>query len=1158
MRSVTGIFALLVLSLGLNAQTSSGSIAGTVVDKQQASVANASVTLTEQDKGTIFTAKTDAEGRFVFPQVLPGMYKLSVENPGFKKMERQNLTVLANDKISAGVISLEIGAVTESVEVNAQTLQLKTESAERSAALTNKELQNIAVNSRSYLQLAGLLPGVVSTANLNTGGHSGLANISANGARFDQNNLTLDGIGNVDTGNNGDQLATVSLDSVQEFKMLTSNYQAEYGRSSGAQISVVTKSGSSSFHGSAYWYHRHDGLNANNWKNNRDGLPRNLFRFNDPGYTIGGPLYIPKVFEQTKNKLFFFFSQEFQRQLKPQGRRDATFPTTLERGGDFSQSIDKNNAAIPALKDPLGGFFPGNVIPKNRLYAPGIAVLNFFPMPNNISTANKGFNYSSQIPDSYPRREDLIRGDYNFNSKWRFFGHYLHNSDSVTSSYGSFVLGSGFPLVPITDARPGYSLVVSASAALTPTLVNEFNWGFGKNVITIDAIGDGLTRTKTGINIPLIYPKAVQDDFIPRFSYAGTRIGGQQQFGTNNAPFLNHNTNIEWIDNVTKVWNQHVIKAGIYVQRSRKDQTTFANVNGDINFGDSSSNPYDTGFGFANAALGVYSSYTQASQFATGLYRYTNAEWYVQDTWKVNRRLTLDYGLRFQWIQPQFDAGLQTSTFLPELFDPKKAPRIYFPTGTPSNRQAIDPLTGEVFNGTYIGKLVNGTGNLINGIAQAGKGVSKGLIKDRGIHYAPRFGFAYDLTGKQNIVLRGGGGIFYDRFQGNEVFDMLTNPPTTFAPTLVNDLLGNLNPNNIQVAPSSLNAFDYNGEVPTVYNYSMGVQAKLSESMVLDVSYVGNQTRHQLQRVNLNAIPYGATFLPKNVDPTKNAGLLGANALDSVYLRPYQGYGDITLHQFGGTSNYNSLQTSLTRRFAKNLEFGANYTWSRALGTSDDRGNFNRIDSNTRLANYSLLAFHRQHSMQLYYTYSLPSMFRGHKAAHVIADGWQLSGQATFQTGSPFSPGFSIAGAGNQNITGSYTEGARLALNGNPNTGDNDPYNRLNVAALSAPKIGSIGLEAPRNYLINPGINNFNLSLQKEFAFTEKVRMQFRADAFNAFNHTQFSGINSGLNISSLTNGTYTNLYKNTDGTINNKNGFGTVNGARDPRIMQLLVRLQF
>ncbi|MBI3209660.1 MAG: carboxypeptidase regulatory-like domain-containing protein [Candidatus Solibacter usitatus] len=1159
-KTCTFLSMMLLAAAGAFAQTSSGSIAGSVVDAQNAVISGTAVTLLDQQRKIATSTNTDAEGRFVFPQILPGKYTITVDKPGFKKTERKDITLLANDRISAGVIVLDVGTVAESIEVSAQTIQLKTESSERSAALTSKEMENIAVNSRSYLQLVGFLPGVVSTANLQTGGHAGLANISANGARFDQNNLTLNGIGNVDTGNNGDQLATISLDSVQEFKVLTSNYQAEYGRSSGAQISVVTKSGGTAFHGSGYLFHRHEGLNANNWKNNRDGLQRGLFRFNDPGYTIGGPVFIPGVFNKNKEKLFFFWSQEFQQQLRPQGRRDATFPTDLERKGDFSQSIDRDGNRIPALKDPLGGApLAGNIVPASRLYGPGVAMLNFYPQPNAISTANRGFNFTSQLPDSYPRRESLIRGDYNITPKWRVFSHFLHNQDSVTSAYGSFVLGSNFPKVPITDTRPGYSFVASLTTILSPSLTNEATWGFGKNIIHIDPVNDGLTRTKTGITVPLIYPKAVQNDFIPRFAYGGTRIGNAQTFGTNNAPFYNFNTTIEWIDNVTKIYGAHVIKAGLYIQRSRKDQTAFANSSGDLNFGDSTSNPFDTGFGFSNMAMGVYSSYNQASQYATGLYRYTNVEWYGQDQWKITRRLTLDYGLRFQWIQPQFDAGEQTGTFLKERFDPRKAPRFYYPNGTAAARTAIDRATNQVFPGTYIGKLVNGTGDLINGIAQAGKDISKYLIQNRGVHFAPRLGFAWDVTGKQNFVIRAGGGMFYDRFQGNEVFDMITNPPTTFAPTLVNGLLSQLDPKDIQIGPSGLHAFDYNGNVPTVYNYSFGVQTKLPFQLVLDTSYVGSLSRHQLQRLNLNPIAYGATFLRENADLTKSqTGLLGSGALDADFLRPYAGYGTINLHQFGGTANYNSFQMSLTRRFTRKLEFGANYTWSRTLGTSDNRGEFNRIDSNTRLANYALLGLHRAHMLQIYYTYELPSLFRGNRVGHMLVDGWQLSGGTSLQTGSPFTPGFSISGVGNQNITGSYTEGARLGLTGQPNTGTNDPYNRVNPAAFTAPRVGSIGLEAPRNYLINPGINASSLSVQKQFAVTESVKLQLRADAFNVFNQTQFSGINGTLNISALTGGRITNLYQNADGSINNKNGFGTVSNARDPRIMQLGVRIQF
>src|SRR5258708_6715381 len=279
--------------LPLYSQTSSGSIAGAVRDTQQAAITNANVVVVEQDKKTTVTSKTDMEGRFIFTNLLPGRYAITVDSQGFKKVERTDINLLANDKLSVGVITMDIGSVTEAIQVSAQAVQLKTESAERSEAMTGVELENIAVNSRSYLQLVGILPGVVSTANLGTGGPGGLGKISANGARFDQNNLTLNGLGNVDTGNNGDQLATVSLDAVQEFKVLSGTYQAEYGRSSGAQISVVTKSGTTEFHGSGYWFHRHEGLNANNWKNNRDGLQRNLFRFNDLGYTIGGPVYIP-------------------------------------------------------------------------------------------------------------------------------------------------------------------------------------------------------------------------------------------------------------------------------------------------------------------------------------------------------------------------------------------------------------------------------------------------------------------------------------------------------------------------------------------------------------------------------------------------------------------------------------------------------------------------------------------------------------------------------------------------------------------------------------------------------------------------------------------------------------------------------------------------
>ena len=1180
-KTVSLILCLFVAGLAPSfAQTSSGSIAGSVLDAQGAAVGNAAVIATDQAKRVSSRATTDAQGHFAFPQLQPSNYTITVEAPGFKKLERRDQVLNANDKLAVGDLTLEVGAVDQTIEVQAQSVELKTESSERSDAIVGKQLQNVAVNGRGYLALAALAPGIVSTVNLQTAGSGGLGSISANGARTSQNNLTLDGIGNVDTGSNGGQLATVSLDSVQEFKILTSNYQAEYGRSSGAQISVVTKSGTNDFHGSGYLFHRHEGLNANNWKNNRDGNAKSKYRYNDPGYTIGGPVTIPKLFNRGRDKLFFFWSQEFQQQLVPQGVRNVTMPTELERRGDFSQTVDQNGAPFPYIKDPLssnscsaantsGCFADAGVlgrIPQNRLYAPGLAILNFFPKPNAVSAANKGFNYQSLVSDTKPRREDLIRMDYNLSSKWRIWGRYVQNHDIQTTNYDSFVLQGNFvtPGTPYTDNRPARNFAISAVTIINPTTTNEGTWGYGHNQINIDAVGNGFSRAANGLSaLPQLYPGAVQGDYLPGFNFGGSRLANSPNRNTPDAPFVNYNSTLDWIDNVSKVWNQHVIKAGVYVSRSRKDQSSFAPFNGVFQFGDDSTNPFDSGYGYANAALGVFRSYQQASKYANGMYRYTNAEWFVQDVWKLTRKLTLDYGIRFYWIQPQFDASLQTSTFLPERFDQKQASRLYRPAlDATGNKIGVDPLTGQTVPFASAGRIVPNSGNILNGIAQAGKDVSKYLMENRGVHYAPRIGFAYDVTGKQNVVVRGGGGVFYDRFQGNEAFAMLTNPPTTFAPTLLNGFIKDIDPKNVLLAPFNLEAFSFEGKVATVYSYSLGVQSKLPFNLVLDTAYVGSLARHLLQRVNFNPVPYGATFLPQNQDPTKTgAATLGSNALSQDFLRPYQGFGNINLHQMGGTSNYNSLQTSLNRRFARGLSIGASYTWSKALTTASGDGTFNRIDGNTRKANYGPADFDRRHTLAINYVYEFPHVarFGNHELTRALFDGWQVSGITFFQSGQPYDVGFSIPGIGSPQLTGSYTEGARIKLIGNPLTGtSNDPYNRLNPAAYTLPPVGSIGLDAPVRYLQRPGINNWDMSLQKTFSFKERARLELRADAFNVFNHTQFNGVNSTLNFTSLTNATPTNLYLKPDGTVNNKNGFGTVSGARDPRILQLVVRIQF
>ncbi len=1163
-----------ILAVQGYAQNITGSMSGRVVDQQGAVVPNAAVTAIEPAKKVNIATTTTSSGEFSLAGLQPGTYSVEIVAAGFKKIQKTGIELNAQDKISLGDISLTVGAVTESVEVSATQVLLQTESVERGQAIVGKQIQNIEVNGRNPLDMMKLVPGIVSTANVSVGGSGGLGSIEVNGNRGSMNQLTINGIGDVDTGANNSQNVTVSIDSMAEFKVLTGQYQAEYGRSAGGQIAMVTKSGTDAFHGSGYIYHRHDDLNANTYINNVRGLPRSLYRYNDPGYTIGGPVYIPKLFEKTKNKLFFFWSQEWQEQLAPVSAKNVTVPTAPERQGNFSQSVDNNGNKL-VIRDPnTQAPVPGNIIPASQIYKPGQALANLLPLPNTTGT---GYNYSSQVSGQTPRREDLLRMDYNVTQNLRVFGHYINNIQPVVNVYGAFVLGENVPLVPITVAIPGYSVAGGATYVINPTMTDELNIGMTKNSILIDEQGNTLTRTASGVNLPLLYPNAVQKDYIPQINVGGSHLANSPSFGSADAPFVNYNTTIDISNNLTKVWGKHTIKAGIYLQRSRKNQTSFSDNNGSYNWGDTTSNPYDTGYGYSNMLYGVYNTMDQSSAYINGLYRYWNIEEFVQDSWKITSRLTFDYGLRGSWYQPQYDAGLQASTFILANWDPTKAPRLYSPALINGVRSAYDATTNQVLPAYDIGLEVPGSGNPFNGICQAAKCVNKYLTKDRGNQWGPRFGFAYDITGKQNMVLRVGGGIYYDRFQGNRVFNDVTNPPETVQPTLTYGFAQNITSGSALLAPPSLVAVDPTGKVPTTYNYQASLQTKLPWSMVLDTAYVGTLGRHLQDNRNLNGIAYGANFQAKNQDPTLNPNaLLGNSSLTANFLRPIYGYASITDYESAVTSNYNALQVSLNRRASNGLFVGASYTWSHALTTASSDTSSVRIDQYTRLFDYGNASFDVRQNFNLNYVYTIPTFLKTNNyLAKTVLGGWQLSGVTNFRTGLPFTPGYSVSGAGNSNITGSNTEGARIGVVAgcNPYTGSSDPFNRLNAACFFAPSPGSVGFESGQNWLFQPGLINFDMALQKEISVKERYHIQLRVDAFNVFNHTNWNnGLSTTLNFNAYpqTNGIVTGLPtitssalgRNANGTLN-ITGFGTASSAApgapgSPRVLQLLARFTF
>jgi hypothetical protein len=1201
MQRIIRLSCLFILALALaasaTAQTTSGSIAGSIVDPQGAAIASATVIVTDPVRSFSLTATTGSDGRFVFPQLPPATYTITVEAKGFKKMQRTGILLVANDKLTLGDLTVELGAANETVTITAEATLVQAASAERSYAIQGEIVRSIAVNGRGFTPLASITPGII--FNTNTGSSDAIQNISANGLRTSANNVQLDGVAIVDTGNNG-TMFSVNLDAIAEFKVLTSNYQAEYGRSAGAQISAVTRGGSREFHGSFYAFRRHDGMNANTWINNRDSTATN--RINKPrldqrdiGYTIGGPVWIPKLFNESKDKVFFFFSQEHQKRFTPPASPvRVTVPTALERAGDFSQSRDNAGNPFPYIRDYTTGlpcsaadnrgcFKDGGVIgkiPANRLYGLGLNILKIYPLPN---TTGVGFNYITEEPTNQPQRQDLYRGDWNISNSWRANGKYIYYKNSPIQPYGSFVLGTNLPDYATRFPNNRYGVTGTVTGSLSPTTVLEVTFGQSHNFIDILPNNPKFNRAGLGLTgIPLLYPSAVQIDMPPQFIFNGGRIANGPNIGSNNAPFYNFNTTRDWSASLSKIWGAHNVKFGWFWQNSFKPQSSFANNNGQYNFVNDAANPFDTGFGFANAAIGVYNQFNQASAYVIGKYRYNNVEWYVQDNWKVTPRLTLDYGVRFNWIQPQFDEDSQTGNFLPDQFRAADASLLYRPiclnnaaSCSGANRRAVDPrllvtgfvpTTANTIEGVYIGRLVPNTGKLTNGVLQAGQGIPQGVYKNRGIHYGPRFGFAYDVRGNQTLVVRGGGGVFFDRPQGNTVFDLVQNPPTTIIPTFFYGRMQDVGTGQVLIAPPNLVAFDLEGKVPSSYAYNLGVQYKLPFESVFDISYVGTSGQHLLQRRNLNAPAYGSAYLAQNQDRTLAASAVpGATALPVDFLRPYQGFGQIQYIEPSASSNYHSLQLSLNRRFSRGLLLGINHTWSKALGTQSNDlpgvAGFGapRAYGDNRLANYGPLDFDRRHNLSVNWVWDIPKFTQNKGLGYAIND-WTLSGIYRYQTGAPYNVGFSIPGISAYTLTGTQNiEGARIVLVGNPGGGtSSDPYRQFNAAAFTTPRNGSQGLESGRNFLYRAPINSWDLSLSKTFRVKERAEFEIRLDAFNTLNHTQFDGVNSTLAVRSLTDPTPTNLPFDANGNLVNKNGFGAISSVRPPRNLQLSARFQF
>lgn len=1249
--------ALMVPSAYVVAQTITGSISGTVTDSTNRVIVGASVTLISDQTGNTRNFPTGEDGRFGFAAVQPGGYTIKVEQSGFQILERKGVVLSANENLALGELPLTAGQVTETVTVTSENLVVEKESSDLTARLTADQLNLISTKGRDVTSLLRLLPGTSNNDDIEGVGDgfgTDLPNVS--GQRGRSAVASIDGLNAAEPSGSNKLSMTISQDAVAEVKVLRNNYAAEYGNNGGALINLVSKGGGRDYSGSAYYFLRNEALNAANFFNNKSGLKRALYRHNIWGFNIGGPLPLPSFGEGgsslLKDKAFFFFNLEKPHTITPTDPVFVTVPTALERAGNFSQSRN-SSGAIPVVIDPLTGVqFPGNIIPSTRINRSGQALLNYFPLPNAPTATNPG-RYINQLSADVPKHSYVIRFDLkptdNDSVYWKGQWWTSDNEGLGTSGWPNGANG-----VDRWGIRSHYLYKDNGWSAnwvhiVNSNIVNEFNFGMrhdSEGFIPSTGMIEGLTRSALNYTAPQLFPDNNTFGLVPTAT-GWTSVAGNP-------------ANINWLDRWGEVGNDyikpsfadnlsitsgdHSYKFGVYFERlQNREAPGGGKWSGGLDFGTSTTNGFTTAFGntnfaYANALLGNFNNYTESQAR-----NFTNSEirlfqFYAQDQWKVNRKLTLNYGLRVGHHTPFFQRDGQGSNFDPSRYDPAKAPLLYAgycvgqPNGIPAfgtactaaNQRAVDPritnpTSSQLLPARLVRSFVPGTGDLLNGLVLPNDPTAfKGFRHTKPFDFEPRVGFAWDIFGEGKTVLRGMGGVYHaPRIGGGTggagASSLGANPPQQRIFTINNGNIENL-ASLVQAGaalnfPTALRGLETDSKTPTIYNFSFGVQQDIGFKTVVEASYVGSFARHLGEQRNINGVPDAARFVncsilpvgvpchPENRDP-----LTASNAKHNDFLRPFRGYGDIQVNTWGGTSNYNSLQVQVNRRYTSGFQYGAAYTYSKSFDyANDDTSDVNRSRP-YKAFNYAPSDFDQTHILTVNYIYDFPRATRKWNNGFVRAllDNWQVSGTTSFVTGKPKSVVSTTSGLAGGSVT--YTAGtvaitagqtcppgsiqtsatictmitdftggqvnARPIITCDPMKGasgtDNSgsPY-LINTACFSFPTaFGEIG-NTPRNNLRLPSIFNNDLALFKNFPIGERRGIQLRWEMYNVFNRANFRDIDGQMvfglvqvraNPASACSATNicTAVVRQT------RSSFGTATSARSPRVMQASIRINF
>ncbi|HKE26027.1 MAG TPA: carboxypeptidase regulatory-like domain-containing protein [Bryobacteraceae bacterium] len=1135
--------ALLLGSVAPLTKAQSQNISGTVVDATGAVVPDAAIHVNDSAKGeTARQTVTDAVGRFTAINIEPGRYVISVEKPGFKKAELP-VTLDVNTKLDVGEIRLEIGRVTDEVAVSAEaTPMITTNTMDKSYVVEKTQMSELPMNGRNFTSLMSTIPGMTSSAqsdfNVN---FNDVSQFHSLGGRGSENNMYLDGSPNIDVGDNQSQYTQASVDAIAEFRVLQSGFNAEYGRNSGMVIAVQTKSGGSKFHGTAYEYFR------NNWLDAKCVLCNTLqpqLRYNQFGGNFSGWVPVPKLSTVQNKRLFFFYNREMTRRNLP-GSSYADVPNATILGGNFSPwLLTTNMPYAPQFKNGTvfepgtitrdgagnitgGTAFPGNIVPQSMwqpLSANLLKIYTGIPGFASLPAAPElGYSrYYYNNPDNLVKNQDLLRVDYTINSKMNSFFRWVNDYQKETIQTGIWT-GEPFPIQPQARPKPGSSWSWNLVSTFTPTLASETILSYNHQSQSLSVVGNNpLNRDTLGANWTQIYPgtnitNSVQD--VTTSAGVGFSLGdpGWHNWGKD----YGVTENFSWVH------RQHTFKFGMFYNRDDKAQTGNWGLEGSVNFAPSSSMPLDTGNGLANLMLGNFNNFSQQSAHVFPYFRFWELDFYAQDSWKVSKRLTIDYGVRFVHMVPTYTVvrgGTPGGEGTWTLYSVDL-----------SKYSAGPKPTIDLTNGFIVGNPLTALSPL-GLICDPCSGTNSGFSPAKNFP-EPRIGFAYDLTGDGKTALRGGFGLFNERMrQNNFSFGAGAQWPNLFSGTVYNGNVTSINTSGLGTAssaiqPPNMTIWPTNNTMPSIYSWYVGVQRQLPGKFALDVSYSGNHAVHLMDQRQVNALPAGSF---------QNNNLLQSLNYWTAAALPYYGWGSLNAIETLGYSRYDALMVRLSRRFADNLSVDFNYTRSRIMDTNDNDSD--QINNPFCIScNYAPAGYDQPNVFTLDFVYMLPKV-KGSLDQPILRqvfNGWELSGFIRSQSGMP------ITITSNGNLFGANLGSQYPNLTGNAYANQN-AFQWLNPAAFTRPQDGQWGTLG-RDALRLPTINNVDASLMKNFSITEAAKLTFRCEVYNLFNHPQVWGVNTGFSGDNPGS-----LISASDGN------FGQANAWRDARTLQLALRFQF